>query len=270
MTISDLGTVWVIADVFEDDAQRVQTGDQARLETRSLPGRQWVGEVEYVYPTVNPQTRSVPVRIRLDNADGALRPDMYLNVAIETERRANVLQIPLEAVIRTGRSERVILAEGDGRFRPASIVTGAESGGMVEVLSGLAAGERIVVSSQFLLDSEASIQGAMLRMSPPGAVIHEPVPPGDDVPMDIRTSGTVLSLMAGHGMIEIEHPAIPAFRTGGAHHARTRPRRGHDDVQCCVRRRPVGHRTRRECRIYTGGRRGGGLAGWLYRDASCD
>ena len=209
MTISDLGTVWVIADVFEDDAQRVQTGDQARLETRSLPGRQWVGEVEYVYPTVNPQTRSVPVRIRLDNADGALRPDMYLNVAIETERRANVLQIPLEAVIRTGRSERVLLAEGDGRFRPASIVTGAESGGMVEVLSGLAAGERIVVSSQFLLDSEASIQGAMLRMSPPGAVIHEPVPPGDDVPMDIRTSGTVLSLMAGHGMIEIEHPAIP-------------------------------------------------------------
>lgn len=208
MTISDLGTVWVMADVFEDDAQRVHTGDQALLETRSLPGRQWIGEVEYVYPTVNPQTRSVPVRIRLDNADGALRPDMYLNVAIETEPRSNVLQIPLEAVIRTGRSERVILAEGDGHYRPASIVTGAESGGMVEILSGLAAGEHIVVSSQFLLDSEASIQGAMLRMSPPGEVIHEPVPPDDDVPMDIRLSGTVISLMRGHGMIEIEHRAI--------------------------------------------------------------
>ena len=208
MTISDLGTVWVMADVFEDDAQRVHAGDHTRLGTRSLPGRGWVAEVEYVYPTVDPQTRSVPVRIRLDNADGALRPGMYLNVAIETEPRTNVLQIPLEAVIRTGRSQRVILAEDDGRYRPAAIVTGAESGGMVEVLSGLAAGERIVVSSQFLLDSEASSQGAMLRMSPPGAVIHEPVPPGDDVPMAIRASGTVISLMAGHGMIEIEHGAI--------------------------------------------------------------
>lgn len=209
MTISDLETVWVIADVFEDDAQRVNAGDHARLETRSLPGREWVGEVEYVYPTVNPQTRSVPVRIRLDNADGALRPDMYLNVAIETEPRADVLQIPLEAVIRTGRSERVILAEGDGHYRPASIVTGAESGGMVEVLSGLAAGERIVVSSQFLLDSEASIQGAMLRMSPPGEVIHDPMPVGDAAPIAVRSSGTVISLMPGHGMVELEHLAIP-------------------------------------------------------------
>lgn len=208
MTISDLGTVWVVADVFEDDAQRVHTGDEVRLETRSLPGREWVGEVEYVYPTVDPQTRSVPVRIRLENGDGALRPDMYLNVAIETEPRTNVLQIPLEAVIRTGRSERVILAEGDGRYRPASIVTGAESGGMVEILSGLAAGEHIVVSSQFLLDSEASIQGAMLRMSPPGAVTHEPVPPGDDAPIQARSAGTVISLMRAHGMVEIEHGAI--------------------------------------------------------------
>jgi Cu(I)/Ag(I) efflux system membrane fusion protein len=209
MTISDLGTVWVMADVFEDDVQRVRPRDPARLETRSLPGREWVGEVEYVYPTVNPQSRSVPVRIRLDNVDGALRPDMYLNVAIQTEPRADVLQIPLEAVIRTGQSERVILAEGDGHYRPASIVTGPESGGMVEILSGLAAGERIVVSSQFLIDSEASIQGAMLRMSPPGDVIHEPMPPGDNMPISVVSHGTVISLMRGHGMIEIEHGVIP-------------------------------------------------------------
>ncbi len=216
MTISDLATVWVIADVFEDDAQRVRTGDQARLETRSLPGREWVGEVEYVYPTVNPQTRSVPVRIRLDNGDGALRPDMYLNVAIETEPRSDVLQIPLEAVIRTGRSQRVILAEGDGHYRPAAIVAGTESGGRVEVLSGLAAGERIVVSSQFLLDSEASIQGAMLRMSPPGAVIHEAGPPADEAPVQVHAGGTVVSLMRGHGMIEIEHGAIPELGRAAA------------------------------------------------------
>lgn len=216
MTISDLAAVWVIADVFEDDAQRVHAGDQVRLETRSLPGRDWVGEVEYVYPTVNPQTRSVPVRIRLDNGDGALRPEMYLNVTIETEPRANVLQIPLEAVIRTGRSERVILAEDEGHYRPASIVTGVESGGMVEILSGLAAGERVVVSSQFLLDSEASIQGAMLRMSPPGEVIHEAVPPAEAVPADTRSHGTVISIMAGHGMIEIEHPAIPELDRSAA------------------------------------------------------
>lgn len=208
MTISDLGTVWVMADVFEDDAQRVRAGDRVRLETRSLPGREWAGEVEYVYPTVNPRSRSVPVRIRLDNTDGALRPDMYLNVTIETEPRADVLQIPLEAVIRTGHSERVILAEGNGRYQPAAISTGAESDGMVEVLSGLVAGERVVVSSQFLLDSEANIQGAMLRMSPPGDVIHEPAPPSGDRLIRIVSRGTVASLMRGHGMIEIEHEAI--------------------------------------------------------------
>ena len=150
------------------------------------------------------------MRIRLDNADGALRPDMYLNVAIETEPRADVLQIPLEAVIRTGQSERVILAEGDGHFRPASIVTGAESGGMVEILSGLAAGERIVVSSQFLLDSEASLAGIDIRpVDEALAAARSGEPPEQRGPETYRATGSIQSITARG--VTLRHGPVPAL-----------------------------------------------------------
>jgi membrane fusion protein, copper/silver efflux system len=115
-------------------------------------------------------------------------------------------------VIRTGQSERVIIHDGEGRFQPARIVTGAESGGMVEILSGIGEGELVVVSSQFLIDSEASLQGVMLRMSPPGEIAgsgHQTDPSLGDEP--INGVGVVDSLMAGHGMIDITHEPIEAL-----------------------------------------------------------
>ena len=206
MTIADLGSVWVLADVFEGAAQRVSIGDSVRMQSSSFPGRDWEGEVEYVYPMIDPDSRTIPVRIRFENADGALRPDMYVNVSIVTEPRSHVLVVPREAVIRTGSSERVIIAEGEGRYRPAQIVTGQEAGEFVEIISGLSDGERIVVSSQFLIDSEASLQGVMLRMSPPGEVGMD-MPSAE--PLSVMAVGEVQSLMAGHGMIDIIHEPIP-------------------------------------------------------------
>lgn len=142
----------MIVDVFEDRIAQIERGQTVRITTGAQRGREWIGEVEYVYPTVDPQSRTVPVRIRLENDDLSLRPDTYVNAVIEAEPRTGVLMVPREAVIRTGQSERVIIHDGEGRFQPARIVTGAESNGMVEILSGIGEGELVVVSSQFLID----------------------------------------------------------------------------------------------------------------------
>ena len=205
MTIADLASVWVVADVFEDEAQAVTAGLAVEMRSPAHPGRVWDGTVEYVYPTVDPQSRSVPVRMRFANPQGDLRPGSFVNVVIQAEPRTGVLTVPREAVIRTGRSDRVVLAEGDGRYRMARVVPGTLSEDRIEILEGLAEGERVVVSSQFLIDSEASLQGAMLRMSPPGAVEEEA--PAE--PREATGTGTVTSVMAGHGMIDLDHAPIP-------------------------------------------------------------
>lgn len=203
MTIADLADVWVIADLFEDEAGAVNPGQAVHMRSPAEPGRMWHGRVEYVYPTVDPTSRSIPVRMRFDNGDGTLRPEAYVNLRIEVDPREDVVTVPAEAVIRTGQSERVILALGEGRYQPARVTTGPEAGGRVEVLSGLSAGERIVVSSQFLIDSEASLQGATLRMSPAEAE----APP----PEVVYGTGVVDAIMASHGMIDLTHEPIPAL-----------------------------------------------------------
>ncbi|WP_304074754.1 efflux RND transporter periplasmic adaptor subunit [Maricaulis maris] len=201
MTIADLREVWVVADLFEDEAAAIEPGQSVRLQSRAQPGRMWHGQVEYLYPTVDPRSRSIPVRMRFANSDGALRPEAYVNVRIEASPRDNVLSVPFEAVIRTGQSERVVLALGDGRYRLAQVRTGAEAGGRVEVLTGLSEGERVVVSSQFLIDSEASLQGVALRMAGADA----PAAP----PEIVQGAGVVDGVMASHGMIDLTHDPIP-------------------------------------------------------------
>jgi len=203
MTIADLREVWVIADLFEDDAGAVAQDQSVHMRSPVQRGRMWHGRVEYVYPTVDAVSRSIPVRMRFENADGALRPEAFVNLRIEIDPRDGVLTVPNEAVIRTGQSERVILALGDGRYQPARVTTGPQAQGRVEILSGLAEAERVVVSSQFLIDSEASLQGATLRMSP----AEEEVPPPDVV----QGRGVVDALMVSHSMIDITHEPIPAL-----------------------------------------------------------
>ena len=166
MSIADLKRIWVLVDVFEDQAPWLKAGDQAEIRLPYLPGRRFAGKVDYVYPTVDPKSRTVKVRLVFANPDEALKPDMYAFATLHTSPKANTLVIPREALIRTGRNERVILALGEGRFRPARVVSGLESGEKVEILEGLKEGERVVTSAQFLIDSEASLAGTILRMSP--------------------------------------------------------------------------------------------------------
>lgn len=172
MSLADLSEVWVDVDVFEQQIDWVQTGQTARMRLPFAPDRVWLGSVDYVYPTIRPETRSARVRLAFDNPDLVLKPNMYANVEIEADPRRDVLHIPDQAVIRSRGSTRVILTLGDGRFRPAEVATGLESEGRIEILRGLSAGERVVISSQFLIDSEASLDASLLRMLDAAAEAH--------------------------------------------------------------------------------------------------
>lgn len=169
-SLADLSTVWVKVDVFEGQSDWVSVGQTAIMTLPFLPGERWEGKVDYVYPIIDPMSRTVQVRLAFPNADGRLKPNMYAEIRIAASPIQGIVTIPREALIRTGKTDRVILALGDGKFRPAEVLAGRESGDRVEIKAGIAAGEKIVTSGQFLIDSEASINSAFLRMLDAGAV----------------------------------------------------------------------------------------------------
>ena len=162
--LADLSSIWVLVEVYEGQANWVAEGQRAAMRLSFLPGRRWEGVVDYVYPTVDPVSRTVRVRLKFLNPGELLKPNMYAEIELFGAPTEPVLSIPREALIRTGKSERVVLALGEGRFRPANVTAGMESGGRVEIISGLREGELVVISGQFLLDSEASLNPSFLRM----------------------------------------------------------------------------------------------------------
>lgn len=164
-TIADLTRVWVLVDVFEHQISRIEPGLSARIRVPAYPGRSWEGTVDYIYPELNLQTRTLRVRLAFDNPDKLLKANMFAEVEILGEPREHVLVIPSAALIETGERTSVVTSLGDGRFQPLDVVTGIESNGWVEILSGLNNGAEVVISGQFLIDSESSLQASFLRMS---------------------------------------------------------------------------------------------------------
>lgn len=177
--INGLSTVWVKADVPESAAARVRPGDAAEARAQALPGNVFKGKVGAVLPEVNAATRTLKARIELANPGGQLVPGMYASITFASSRGADVLLVPSEAVIQTGTRSVVLLAQDGGKFQPVDVELGAEGNGMTEIRKGLAAGQKIVLSGQFLLDSEASLKGTATRMGdarPPAPV---PLPHGE-------------------------------------------------------------------------------------------
>ena len=169
MNMADLSSVWVLVDIFEDEASWVESGQTAKMRLGFVPGKVWEGVVDYVYPTVDADSRTVRARIVFENPDGMLKPGMYADLTIDADPKLEALTIPQSALIRASTSDRVILALGDGRFRPAQVMVGIESGGRAQILEGLSAGEHVVIAGQFLIDSEASLDAALLRLTTPDA-----------------------------------------------------------------------------------------------------
>ncbi|WP_051786113.1 efflux RND transporter periplasmic adaptor subunit [Endozoicomonas numazuensis] len=163
LELASLDSVWVVADVFERQSPLVKAGQKAVMSVDYLPGREWQGTVDYIYPELDPQTRSLRVRLRFDNPGGELKPNMFSKVTI-FPKGFKALSIPLTAVIRLESQDRVVKDLGEGRFRSARVELGREIGDRVEVLKGLTSADRVVTSAQFLLDSESSINADLSRI----------------------------------------------------------------------------------------------------------
>ncbi len=182
MSVAKLDKVWVLAEVFERQAAWVKPGQSAMVELDYLPGKMWHGEVDYVYPELDPKTRTLKVRLRFDNAAETLRPNMFARVTIQGDSFGEVVHVPREALIRGGSVDRVVLALGEGRFRAQPVQVGIESGDRVAIRKGVAAGDLVVVSAQFLIDSESNIGSALARMQ--GAADEVPDKPAGNDPVE--------------------------------------------------------------------------------------
>lgn len=169
MRLNGLATVWAEGQVPESQAASLRVGAPVTAQTPALPGKTFNGRVQAILPEVNPTTRTLKARVELANPGAQLTPGLFVTLQFADPRSAKVLWVPSEAVIQTGRRSVVMLAEAEGSFRPVEVQTGQENNGRTEVRSGLQRGQRVVVSSQFLIDSEASLRGVEARLNAPDA-----------------------------------------------------------------------------------------------------
>jgi membrane fusion protein, copper/silver efflux system len=190
-SLADLNSVWINAEVFEDEAPWLAEGAAAYVSVPFLPERVWTGSVAYVYPTIDPVTRTVRARLIFDNSDMALKLNMYADVQIAAEMLQNVISIPREALIQTGASNHVIEALGEGRFRRVAVTVGIESGERVQIISGLDAGTLVVTSGQFLIDAEASLLASFSRMEGPAEMDSEMNMDNGDMENDDMDQGEI-------------------------------------------------------------------------------
>jgi membrane fusion protein, copper/silver efflux system len=201
-TLTDLSSVWIVIEVPEAQAAVLRPGLRAETRTQSLPDRVFEGRVDYVYPDLNMQTRTVKARVTLANPEMVFRPGMFVQVSLVSAAR-KALTVPTEAVIQTGTRSVVMLMDGD-RFRAATVRTGAEHDGRSEILAGLKQGERVVASGQFLVDSEASLKSALDRLEAPAEA------PAKGAMHSGR--GTVTSVDAAKGRVELDHEPIASLK----------------------------------------------------------
>lgn len=223
MSIGDLSEVWVEAEVFERQAAQVQVGSNVTMRLDYLPGKAFDGKIDFIYPTLDAKTRTVKVRIRVDNQSGEFKPNMFAQVAIHTSNKEQALLIPKEALIRTGSQDRVVLALGGGSFKSIAVTVGHFDSNSVEILSGLTEGEKVVSSAQFLLDSESSKSSDFIRMN--HASIDMTSQNINDNTMDMSsssevmsatTSGIVNAVMTDHRMVNISRAAIDKWQRPAA------------------------------------------------------
>jgi len=200
--LADLSRAWVYVDVYEYELPWVQIGDQATMEVKSLPGREFKGTVTYIYPYFESKTRTVKVRLEFDNQDLALKPETFANVTLHSGRSVDAIVIPEEAVIRSGTRQRVFVVRGGGKFEPREVTLGVSSNGRVQVLKGITPGDEVVISGQFLIDSESSLREAAVKMSAPGTR---------------ATSGDTTEHEMSAGPVPAPAPAPPVSPMAGGH-----------------------------------------------------
>ena len=205
--VADLSAVWVLADVFEQEIGRVKQGAKAKVRINAYPDRLFEGLITYVYPTLNAQTRTVPIRIELPNPGQLLKPAMFARVELPVGSSAPVLTVPASAVIDSGTRQIVLIQQAEGRFEPREVRLGERSDDYVEVLDGLEAGQPVVVSANFLIDAESNLMAAIQGFSAAPAT-DTPAPAA----VGYQTEGIVESLDLKAGTVMLQHDSVPDLK----------------------------------------------------------
>ena len=218
--INGLDTVWVEAELPENVAGRVKPGMAVEATSQALDSEPLKGKVSAILPQVDPSTRTLKARIELENPGQRLVPGMFVTVNFASAAKKDVLTVPTEAVIRTGTRNVVILAKKEGRFAPVEVEIGMEANGKTVIRKGLEAGQKVVTSGQFLIDSEASLKGAINRMSDMPAQDGGKAGAGDAH----QGEGTVESI--DDGEVTISHGPIPSLKWGDMTMGFTLPKEG--------------------------------------------
>ena len=199
MSISSLDEVWVEAEVFERQARLIKIDMPVEMNLDYKPSQKWQGSIDYIYPSLDAKTRTLRVRLRFDNTDNVLKPNMFTRIRIDTTSAEPALVVPSAAVIRTGTQDRVVLSLGDGRFKSVAVALGQHGDQWIEILEGVDTRDTIVTSAQFLLDSESSKTSDFMRMQ-----VQE-----DDSSDSAWVAARVVEVMADTRMVTLNHDPIP-------------------------------------------------------------
>jgi membrane fusion protein, copper/silver efflux system len=223
VTTAQLNTVWVIAEVFERQSGWVKKGQIVDMNVEAYPDKQWKGIVDYIYPTLDLKTRTLRVRIRFNNPDELLKPNMFSRLIIRSSFNKEAIFVKREAIIRNGPMERVVKSLGEGKFLSVAVKTGSESGGYIEILKGLKENDKIVTSAQFLIDSESSLTAAFERMDEPQIETTEEMDMSGQAAQEAVTQnpatgnnqawidGEIIDVMEKHHMLTIQHKPVATW-----------------------------------------------------------
>ncbi|TMN66036.1 efflux transporter periplasmic adaptor subunit [Pseudoalteromonas sp. S1727] len=196
MSIAQLDEVWVEAEVFERQAQLIEVGLPVTMTLDYIAGQSWRGKVDYIYPTLDAKNRTLRVRLRFNNQDHQLKPNMFAQVSIHAKASEQQLIVPKQAVIRTGSQDRVVVALGEGRFKSVAVELGRSDNNDAVILAGIKADDEVVTSAQFLLDSESSKSSDFKRMQAPQVITS------------VWGKGVINHVMADQRMVNISHEPI--------------------------------------------------------------
>ena len=218
MSIAQLDEVWVEAEVFERQAEQVSVGLPVTMTLDYLKGEKWQGKVDYIYPALDAKNRTLRVRLRFNNKDHRLKPNMFAQVSIHSSASEARLTVPKEAVIRTQHQNRVVIAKGEGRFKSVQVDVGHINSAEAVILSGVLEGDTVVTSAQFLIDSESSKSSDFKRMQMPN--LNSSSHSGMNMNMDMKATmqpqtatvnGTINAINLQSRVINISREAIPKW-----------------------------------------------------------
>ncbi len=209
--LTDLSSVWVIADVFEQDIALIKLGAKAKVSISAYANQAFEGRITYVYPTLKAETRTVPVRVELANPRQLLKPAMYAQVELQVGAATPVLTVPDSAVIDSGTRRIVLVQVSEGRFEPREVELGARAENYVEVMTGVRDGELVVVAANFLIDAESNLKAAVGGMGTPAAAAAAGATPAPAA-VGHKTVGQVDAIDAASGTLTLKHEPVPALK----------------------------------------------------------